>query len=234
MKYINNWDRGSVSVRWRCLPVFVWHGVEATQMLAGWSDAVFSVDQLLWHLHSCPKQIPTYVHRHTPEHTHTRTEDQFVTLSQPPRAGPQWWWKQKSDCCQSREAQADMQTHTVKDQSEDTEWLHDPSTSTIEDKTFIFPRWHVKLHFIYNPDIKALKCDNKKGDKKTFEAHIKKKDKKNQSTLLEKRWKFLLYWFTQKMHFLSNSLKPCAQRRSHMQEHSGASYFEQADRIKAF
>lgn len=39
---------------------FVWHRVEATQLLAGWFGAVACVERLLWHPHICSVRVPAH------------------------------------------------------------------------------------------------------------------------------------------------------------------------------
>lgn len=195
MKYINNWDWGSVSVSWRCRV--------SASVCVTWCGGNTDVGWVVWCRHlrwSTPltsAQLPL-ANPHTCAPTHTRTHTLRSSLSHchSPLELACSDDENTSQIAVRAESLRPTCRHTVKDQSEDIEWLHDPSTSTvtstIEYKTFILLRWQVKLQFIYNPDTKALKCDKcKKGDKKTFEAQILKKEK-IQSTLLGKRLKFLL------------------------------------------
>ncbi len=160
-----------------CRPVFVWRGVEAPQLLAGWFDAVIPVDQLLWHPHSCPKQSP-----HTSAHTHTRTHILKHTLSDHTMISLFSPFElacsddENRSVSQTEQRVSDWHADTQSDQSEDIEWLHDPPTSrvtsTVEHKTFIFHQRQVNLQFIYNPDTEALKRD-RSNERKAIKRHLK-------------------------------------------------------------
>lgn len=124
--------------------------------------------------------------RSPPHHHHQ-------TFSQPSRAGLQWWWKQKCITvhCQSSESQSD----TPKDQSEDTERLHDPSTcsvtSTVEYETFVFLHWQLKLSLSV---IQTQKLSNVCSNQRKEIRHWKRKSKIRQSNLVMKRSHFLFCW----------------------------------------
>lgn len=110
-----------------------------------------------------------------------------------------------------------------RDQSEDIEGLHDPSTSgvtsTVEYKTFIFHQRQVNLQFIYNSDTEALRCDHS-NERKEIRGHLKltlKEEKQSTlrkvkiSTLVHLENALFYYWIVWSFVF------------SHMQKHGGAS-----------